>query len=76
MAHFNLPSGLIWSTAINGLLISDTGNDTIRALFLTNFNGSQTYSVQTIAGNPATTGTSLDGAPTVAKLNGPIGSGN
>ena len=72
VAHFNLPSGLIWSTAINGLLISDTGNDTLRELFLTNFNGSQTYSVQTIAGNAEEPGF-IDGAPTVAKFNGPTG---
>ena len=75
VAHFNLPSGLSWSTAINGLVISDTGNDTLRELFLTNFNGSQTYSVETIAGIAAQPGF-LDGALTTAKLNGPIGLGN
>ena len=33
-AHFNLPGGMFWSTLV--LLISDTGNDTLRQMFLTN----------------------------------------
>jgi sugar lactone lactonase YvrE len=71
-AQFNLPSGLLWSSANNSLLISDTGNDTIRELLLTNFNGSVTYSVQTIAGIPADPGF-VNGAPNIAQFSGPTG---
>ena len=60
-ARFNLPAGLLWSSVDNSLIISDTGNDTIRSLFVTNFNGGTTYSVQTIAGIPGNAG-SADGA--------------
>ena len=38
-AHFNLPGGMLWSSTNNILLISDTGNDTLRQMFLTNVNG-------------------------------------
>jgi hypothetical protein len=71
-AHFNLPSGLLWSSAINGVLISDTGNDTLRELILTNFNGSPTYSVLTIAGIADHPG-SASGAPNVAQFSSPTG---
>jgi len=71
-ARFNSPSGLLWVSNNNYLLISDTGNDTVRSLFLTNFNGSTTYAVQTIAGLPERPGF-VNGALTVAQFNNPIG---
>jgi hypothetical protein len=71
-ARFNSPSGLLWVSPGNYLLISDTGNDTIRSLFLTNFNGSVTYAVQTIAGLPDLPGL-VDGTLTVAKFDAPLG---
>jgi hypothetical protein len=71
-ARFNSPSGLLWVPNNNYLLISDTGNDTVRSLFLTNFNGSTTYAVQTIAGLPGHPGL-VDGALSVAQFNNPIG---
>jgi hypothetical protein len=71
-AQFNLPSGLLWSSPNNSLLISDTGNDTIRELFLTNFNGSVTYSVQTIAGIADDPGF-VNGAPNIAQFSNPTG---
>ncbi len=72
LAHFNLPTGLLWSSPINGLLVTDTGNDTLRELFLTNFNGSPTYSVQTIAGIADDPGF-VDGVPNTARFSGPTG---
>ncbi|HUD48591.1 MAG TPA: chitobiase/beta-hexosaminidase C-terminal domain-containing protein [Candidatus Baltobacteraceae bacterium] len=73
-AQFSLPSGLLWSGAVNALLISDTGNDTIRELYMTNFNGTLTYSVQTIAGIAGKPGL-VNGAPNIAQFNGPTGLG-
>jgi hypothetical protein len=71
-ARFNLPAGLLWSSVDNSLIISDTGNDTIRSLFVTNFNGGTTYTVQTIAGIPAHAG-SGDGALGSAQFSSPTG---
>jgi hypothetical protein len=71
-AQFNSPSGLLWLANDNGLYISDTGNSTIRSLFLTNFNGSITYAVQTIAGLPGQPGL-VNGALAVAQFNSPLG---
>jgi hypothetical protein len=71
-ARFNSPSGLLWVTNGNYLLISDTGNDTVRSLFLTNVGGSTTYAVQTIAGLPGLPG-SASGALTLAQFDAPIG---
>ena len=70
-AQFDFPSGLLWVSP-NNFLISDTGNDTIRSLFLTNFNGSTNYAVQTVGGLPGQPGF-VDGALTVAQFDAPIG---
>lgn len=71
-ARFNSPSGLLWDTANYDLLIADTGNNTIRSLYLTNYNGAIGYAVTTIAGIPGQAG-SLNGTLAQAKFNGPVG---
>ena len=71
-AQFNSPSGLLWVSANNSLLIDDTGNDTMRSLFLTNLNGSPTYVVQTLAGLAGQPGL-VNGSPTNAEFNAPLG---
>jgi sugar lactone lactonase YvrE len=71
-ARFNAPSGLLWVPIANYLLIGDTGNDTIRSLFLTNFNGSLTYAVQTVAGLPGLPGF-VNGSLAVAQFDAPVG---
>jgi len=71
-ARFRNPSGLLWVPGANNLLIADSGNDTVRSLFLTNFNGSPTYAVQTIGGLPGLPGF-VNGALSVAQFSAPIG---
>jgi sugar lactone lactonase YvrE len=71
-ARFRSPSGLLWVPANNSFLISDTGNNTVRSLFLTNFNGSITYTVQTIAGLPGQPGF-VSGPLSAAQFSAPIG---
>jgi sugar lactone lactonase YvrE len=71
-ALFNSPSGLLWDANNNRLLISDAGNDTIRGLFLTNYNGSIGYAVETLAGLPDKPG-NIDGTLAVAQFSAPIG---
>jgi sugar lactone lactonase YvrE len=71
-ARFNSPSGLLWVANDDYFLISDTGNDTIRSLFLTNFNGSTAYAVQTVAGLAGQPGP-VNGALSVGEFNSPIG---
>jgi hypothetical protein len=71
-AKFNLPSGLLWDTANNRLVISDTRNDTIRSLFLTNVQGVTGYAVQTLAGLAGIRGY-VDGALNIAEFNYPFG---
>ena len=71
-ARFDTPSGLLWVTNNNYLLISDTGNNTIRSLFLTNYNGGTNYAVQTVAGLPGHPGY-VDGPLTTAQFDNPIG---
>ncbi len=68
-ARFNLPSGLLWNGAASGLLVSDTGNDTVRRVYK-GANGQ--WRVTTLAGLPGQSGL-VDGAITVAKFSGPIG---
>jgi sugar lactone lactonase YvrE len=67
-ATFNFPSGLLWSTNMNSLLISDTHNDTIRNLYQSN----GLWSVQTIAGSAGVAG-QADGAPLSATFDAPVG---
>ncbi|HEV7924811.1 MAG TPA: chitobiase/beta-hexosaminidase C-terminal domain-containing protein [Verrucomicrobiae bacterium] len=71
-AHFRSPSGLLWVPAGTNLLIADTGNDTVRSLFLTNYNGAPSYAVQTIAGLPHLPGF-VDGALSSAQFDAPVG---
>jgi hypothetical protein len=71
-AQFNQPSGLLWDTNNNLLVISDTGNSTIRTLFWTNYQGESSYYVQTVAGVAGTAGF-MNGAPGVAEFNQPTG---
>jgi hypothetical protein len=72
-AEFSLPSGLFWDTNNNILVISDTLNDTIRSLFLTNnYLGVPGYAVRTIAGIPGIHGF-VDGALGTAEFFHPYG---
>jgi hypothetical protein len=71
-AEFNLPGGLFWDTNNNLLLISDTRNDTLRSLFLTNYQGSTGYAVQTVAGVPGARGF-VDGALGISEFFHPYG---
>ncbi len=69
-ARLNLPSGLLWVNTATGLLISDTGNNTIRRLYYDN--AAQAWSLQTVAGQAGQAG-ELDGNPNTAKFNAPLG---
>jgi hypothetical protein len=71
-ALFNAPSGLLWLAGGAALYISDTGNDTIRSLFLTNFNGSTNYAVETVAGLAGVPGL-VNGTLSEAQFNQPVG---
>ncbi|HEX3716367.1 MAG TPA: chitobiase/beta-hexosaminidase C-terminal domain-containing protein [Verrucomicrobiae bacterium] len=71
-AQFNLPGGLLWSSINNSLLVSDTGNDSVRNLFLTNFNGSVGYAVETVAGVPGQPGLA-NGSPGGSEFSSPTG---
>ncbi len=71
-AQFSLPSGLFWDANKNLLVISDTLNNTIRSLFLTNYLGATNYAVQTIAGIPGTHGL-VNGALGTAEFFQPFG---
>ncbi len=70
LARFNKPSGLLWDPNGAGLLITDTGNDTIRRLYPNTLQGG--WSVQTVAGLPGIAG-HLDGSIATATLNAPRG---
>lgn len=71
-AQFNQPTGLLWDINNNLLVISDTGNNTIRAMYWTNFQGTSGYYVQTVAGVAGASGF-IDGAPGVAEFRQPVG---
>jgi sugar lactone lactonase YvrE len=71
-AEFSLPSGLLWDNNNNILVISDTLNNTIRGLSLTNYQGTIGYGVQTLAGTPGTHGL-VDGALGAAEFFHPFG---
>lgn len=76
-ALFSSPGGLVWLGGSTGLLVSDTGNHTLRRIFsdpIISFffperNG---YSVETYAGVPRQPGFQ-DGVLTSAKFNSPAG---
>ncbi len=59
-ARFNMPMGLLWEGGSIGLLVADSGNHTIRSVCvdsdLTDFFGSNVWSVSTFAGTPKTPG--------------------
>jgi len=69
-ARFNMPSGVYFISTASGLLISDTGNNTVRRLYYNIQLG--TYSVETVAGQAGHSGLT-DGAPLTARFNAPIG---
>ncbi len=71
-ALFDSPSGLLWVSSDNLLLISDSANDTIRSLFQTNYGGSTSYAVETVAGLPRQPGLQ-DGTLAQARFAEPIG---
>jgi hypothetical protein len=72
-ARFNLPSGLLWINGL-GLLISDTGNNSIRLATNnpTPAYGATNYMVTTFAGTPGTPG-SADGPALSATFHSPEG---
>jgi sugar lactone lactonase YvrE len=69
-ASFNLPSGLLWDPNGAGLIISDTGNETIRRLYPNTTQGG--FSVQTVAGVPGVAG-NVNGLTSIAEFSSPIG---
>jgi sugar lactone lactonase YvrE len=69
-ASFNQPAGLLWDPNGAGLLISDTGNNTIRRLYPNTTEGG--LSVQTVAGLPGKAG-NADGTVSIAEFNSPLG---
>ncbi len=71
-ATFNGPRGLLWLGGQTGLLIADTGNNTIRQLQACDcVHG---YSVSTFAGAPPPAAPGLvDGTLTDARFNSPVG---
>jgi hypothetical protein len=69
-AQFSSPRGLLWLGSAIGVLVSDSGNHTIRRIYYnTNF---ATYSVETYAGMPGVAGAS-NGPALAAQFNSPIG---
>ena len=70
-ARFNQPRGLLWIPGF-GLLISDTGNNSIRRATNNPAYGATNYAVATYAGTPGTVG-SADGILLSAKFNSPEG---
>ena len=70
-ARFLNPSGLIWINSL-GLLISDTGNNSIRLATNNPAYGTTNYAVSTFAGTPDTSGFA-NGNASSATFNGPEG---
>ncbi|HEX4122203.1 MAG TPA: hypothetical protein VH619_16420 [Verrucomicrobiae bacterium] len=71
-ALFSRPGGILWTGDNNTLVISDSGNDTIRGLYQTNINGSIGWVVQTISGIVGQAGL-VNGLPSVAQFDAPMG---
>ena len=68
-ALFNSPRALLW-LGISGLLITDSGNHTVRRLYFNPDIGG--YSVETFAGTPGVAGL-VNGNALAAKFNSPVG---
>jgi sugar lactone lactonase YvrE len=76
-ALFNSPGGLLWLGGTTGLLVSDTGNHTLRRVFFdpivaSFFPTKNGYSVETYAGIPGRPGFT-DGILPAAQFNSPTG---
>lgn len=69
-AQLSSPRGVVWMGAA-GLLISDSGNHTIRRLY-TNSSLPEAYTIETSAGAPGAVGL-VNGATNLARFNSPIG---
>ncbi len=67
-ATFNNPRGLVWVGGETGLLVADTGNHSIRRVYLKG----GLWRVETVAGRSGEPGFTA-GDPAVAQFNGPIG---
>jgi hypothetical protein len=70
-ARFNQPRGLLWDSSL-GLLISDTGNNTLRLATNNPVYGVTNYAVITFAGTPGSAGL-VDGVAGTAKFSSPYG---
>ena len=70
-ARFNQPAGLLWDPSL-GLLISDTGNNTIRLATNNPTFGVTNFTVITLAGTPGSAGL-VNGMAATAKLYSPYG---
>ncbi len=70
-ARLNGPRGLLWRTT-SGLLISDTGNNTIRRLYYNTNADVLGWSLETVAGVPGIAGNTNTLAPS-SLFNGPMG---
>jgi hypothetical protein len=75
-ALFNAPSGILWGGNSLGLLVSDTGNHTLRRVFvdpdLSAFFGTAVWSATTYAGKAGQPGL-VNGLLADARFNGPVG---
>jgi len=69
-AQFNQPRGLTFLSSSGGVLVADTGNNTIRRIYTNS--AISGFSVQTVAGVAGIAG-SDDGATNTATFNAPIG---
>lgn len=68
--RFNRPVGILWLGPSIGLLVADSGNHTLRRLFLNPLVGD--YSSETLAGSPGQAGF-VDGPAAAAKFSSPAG---
>jgi hypothetical protein len=71
-AQFNYPSGILAVTNDNSILISDTGNHTLRRLYVSSALGSPAFAVSTVAGIPGVSG-NVNGSLGVAEFASPVG---
>ncbi len=69
-AQLSFPRGVVWMGAAAGLLITDSGNHTVRRLFTNSSIG--TYTIETAVGTPGQAGF-VNGATNTARLNSPVG---